>query len=223
MPQPHAIRQQPARLQAGPGIGPVKPTRGGEGEGRGKFIRFIPCEAIPVGFQQGWPRLCLGEAREDKIARLADGQRAVLFAQRVVEEAGQDMAFLDRRAEPFIETVLRAVMHHPVGAGNQQLGRHGDGARIRHHARRRFIQRQQNVHGDRTGDQRVVPIGRDACRIMRQELRLYVGVDVEKPAHLVLQGQPGAGEGHIQLHLERRRSQHHAADRRRVIMCPGGD
>ena len=88
-------------------------------------------------------------------ARLLDGAGAVALAEGVVEEARQDVAFLDRRAEILKEAMLRAVMHDEVGAGDEKLRRHDDRARIGNDALGRIVEREQDVDGDRAGDQRV--------------------------------------------------------------------
>ncbi len=113
-------------------------------------------------------------------------------------------------------------MHHNIRAGDQQLGRHGDRLCIVHHAIGGRVQTEQYAHRNRAGDQRIGAIAFHARRIMRQPLRLDVAVDEEVTAQRMQQRQPGACERHIQLHLERRRCQHQRAQRRGVIVYPGG-
>ena len=105
--------------------------------------------------EQRRPVQRLGEALEDEAARLVDGARRGPLAERVVIEARQDVALLDRRAQPLEEAVLRAVMHHPVGARDQQLRRDRDGARVGHHALGGLVEAEQDVDGDRPRDQRI--------------------------------------------------------------------
>ena len=45
----------------------------------------------------------------------------IAFAERVVEEAGQYVALLDRRAQPLVKAMLGCVTDDEVGAGNQQV------------------------------------------------------------------------------------------------------
>ena len=153
-------------------------------------------------------------------ARAADRDRAAELAEGVVVEARQDVALFRGRAQPLEEAMLRAVMHDPVGARDEQLGRHRDGARVRHHALGRLVEAEQDVDRDRPGDQRIGPERGDALRVVGEELRLDVGVDEEVAAIFVLQREAGARERHVELHLEGRRRQHHAADLRRIVVRP---
>ena len=152
-------------------------------------------------------------------ARL-DRHRAAELAEGVVIEARQDVAFLDRRSEPLVEPVLRAVVHDPVGARDQELGRHRDGARIRHYSVRRLVEAEQDVDRDRARDQRIGAVGGDALGIVGEELRLDVGIDEEMPAPFVLELEAGARERHVELDLEGRRGEHHGADPGRVVVRP---
>ena len=86
---------------------------------------------------------------------LVDRDGAVALAERVVKEARQDVALLDRRAEPLEEAVLRLVMHDPVGAGDQELRRHRDGAGIGDDALGCVVEAEQDIDGDRPRDQRI--------------------------------------------------------------------
>ena len=138
-------------------------------------------------------------------------------------EAGQNVAFLDRRSQPFVEPVLRAVVHDPIGAGDQELRRHGDGARVGDHARGRLVEAEQDVDRDRAGDQRIGAIGGDALGIVGEELRLDVGIDEKVPTQPVLQREAGARERNVQLHLEGGRRQHHATNFRGVVVHPDRD
>ena len=136
-------------------------------------------------------------------------------------EARQHDALLARRAEPLVEAVLRAAMHDPVRAGNQQLRRHGDRRRVRDDPLRGVVQVEQHVDRDRPRDQRIGHVARDALGVVREEFRLHVAVHVEQPAQLVHQPQAGPRERHVELDVERRRRDRQAADRRRVIVRPG--
>ena len=97
----------------------------------------------------------LGKAREDEATDLVQRLGPVPLAERIVEEAGQYMALLDRAAEIFEEAVLRGMAHDEIAAGNQKLRRHRDGAGIRHHAIGRLVELQQDVGCDGPGDQRI--------------------------------------------------------------------
>ncbi|AJQ85669.1 hypothetical protein DXO170_20255 [Xanthomonas oryzae pv. oryzae] len=68
-------------------------------------------------------------------------------------------------------------MHHRIGAGDPQLGRHGDGLRILHYTIGRCIPAQQHTDRNRGGDQRIAAIAFHARRIVRQPLRLDVTID----------------------------------------------
>ena len=114
-------------------------------------------------------------------------------------------------------------MHDPVGAGDEQLGRHGDRLGVGDDALRRLVEGEQDVHRDRPRDLRVAVVGRLARRIVGQELRLDVAVDEEIAAQRAQQAQTGAGEGDVELDLERRRGEHQAAHARRVVVGPGAD
>ena len=117
--------------------------------------------------------------------------------------------------------MLRAVMHHPVAAGDQELRRHGDGARIGDDALGGLVEPEQDVDRDRPRDQRIGIVGGDARGIVGQEFRLDVGIDEEIAAQLLHQRQAGPRERHVELHLEGGRGEHHGAELRRVIVHPG--
>jgi len=133
------------------------------------------------------------------------------------------VALLDRRAETFEEAVLRPVMHHEIRTRNQELCRDRDRACISDHAICRLIERQQDVDGDRSRDERVGIKGLDALGIVSKEMRLDVRVDEEVSAQLLHDLQSAAGEGHIEFDPKGRRGEHHASNVRRVIVCPCRD
>ena len=136
-------------------------------------------------------------------------------------EALQQMLLLHRRAQAIVEIVLWLMLHHPVGAGDQYLGRHGNGSRIGHHPFGRLVEAQQNVHRDGPGDQWVVVETGLPFRIVGEELRLHIAVDEKVASQLVQQLEARSGKGHIEFHLEGRRGQHQGPDLRRVVMHPG--
>ena len=103
-------------------------------------------------------------------------------------------------------------MHHPVRARNEQLHRQVDGLRIGDHAFAR-LRRARAARAPRSA--RVISgsafVGTDALRIVRQELRLDVGIDEEIAAQLVLAAESRARERYVELDLEGRRGEHQAA------------
>ena len=218
-----ALGQRPAEAHVGAHHGPVEAARRQRRQRRGEPVGLVARVADPVGVEQRRRTGRLGEPGEDEVAGLMHRDRPVLLAKRVVKEAGQHMTFLDRRSEPLEEPVLRPRMDHPVGARDQQLRRHGDRPRVGHDALGSLVQLQQDVRGDRPGDQRVGIVGADALRIVRQELRLDVAIDEKLPLNRVAKPEQEAGEGHVQLDLEGRRGEHHAPDVGRVIVRPGRD
>ena len=221
--QLHAAREQTAKAQAGARHRPVGAAwRPGRQRG-GKRARFVGRRALQVRLTQVDRRRRRVEALQDELADRRHHRRAVALAQRVVEEAGQHRLGLDRAAQPLEEGVLRLVVHHPVGARNQQLHGQRDRVGVGHHAVGGGVQVEQDVHRDRPRDERVALVTRNALRIVREELRLDVAVDEEQPAQLVHQTQAGAREGHVELDLEGRRCERQAAHLGRVVVRPGGD
>ena len=105
-----------------------------------------------------------------KLRALSTARAPLLFAERVVIEARQHMALLDRRSETLEEAMLRPVMHDEIRSGDQELRRDGDGAGVSHHAIRRLVERQQDVDGDRARDQRIGVEGLDALGIVGEEV-----------------------------------------------------
>ena len=139
-----------------------------------------------------------------------------------MEEAREDVLFLAQAAQALEELLLGLAMHHEVGPGDQQLGRHLDRLGIGHHPVCRFIQAQQDVDRNRLGDQRIAVIALDSLRVVAQEACLDVAVDEEVAAKAPHQGQAGTGERYVELDLEGRGGQHQGADPRRVVVDPGG-
>ncbi len=162
-----------------------------------------------------------GESREDERASFVDRESAIALAERVVKEAGQDVFFFDRTAKPLEERVLRRVVHDPVAARDQQLCRCRDRLCVGDHSIGGFIQPEQDVDCDRTGDERIGLVRGDALRVVRQELRFHVAVDEELAPQLVQQRKPGARKRYVQLDLEGGRSQHRAANLGGIVVQPG--
>jgi hypothetical protein len=108
------------------------------------------------------------EAAQEERANARDDDGAVALAERVVIEAREHVPLLHRRAEAVEERVLRAVLHHPIGARDQQLRGHDDGRGVGDDAPRDLVQAEQDAHGDRAGDQRVGVVARHALRVARE-------------------------------------------------------
>ena len=176
-----------------------------------------------VGIEQARSFGDRGECLEEEAPGTADGQVTIALAKGVVEEAGQDVLFLAQAAETLEEALLRRTMDDEVGPGNQQLGGNLDRLCVRYHPLGSFVEAEQDVHRDRLGDQRVAVVGGDPLRVVTEEACLDIAVDEEIAAPQAHQFQPAAGERHVELDLERRRSQHQCAHLRRVVVGPGGN
>ena len=133
------------------------------------------------------------------------------------------MALLARCAETFVERVLRLVMNHPVGARHQELGWNDDRVRVGDDALGGIVESEQNVDRDGSRNQRIGIVTGDSRRIVCEEAGLDVTVDEEGAAQPVEQGQTGARERDVELDLESRRREHHAANVRCVVVRPGRD
>ena len=144
----------------------------------------------------------------------------VLFAQGVVVKARQLVDFLDRTTEILCEPSLGSLMDHPIRPRNQHLRRHGDGSGIGHHTLGRLIQTQQDVRGDRTGDQGIRLIAGNPGRVVRQEPGLDIAVDEKRTHDLLPRANPHSCERDVQLDLKGRRRQGHASDGWGVVMHP---
>lgn len=164
--------------------------------------------AQAVGIEQARSFGGRGECLEEEAPGTADGQVTIALAKGVVEEAGQDVLFLAQAAETLEEALLRRTMDDEVGPGNQQLGGNLDRLCVRYHPLGSFVEAEQDVHRDRLGDQRVAVVGGDPLRVVTEEACLDIAVDEEIAAPQAHQFQPAAGERHVELDLERRRSQH---------------
>ena len=174
-----ALGKEPADPHVEPHQRPIEPARGEQRQRRRERVGLVARIAHAIGVEQRGPARRLGEALEDEPSRAGDRDRAAELAEGVVVEARQDMAFLDGRSQPLVESMLRTVMHDPVGARDEQLGRHRDRACVGHHALGGLVEAEQDVDGDRTRDQRIGPVRGDALGIVGEELRLDVGVDEE--------------------------------------------
>jgi hypothetical protein len=146
----------------------------------------------------------MSKARTRKRAREVDRLRAVALAQRVVQEAVQDVPFLDRRPETVEERVLRRVVDDPVGAGDQELRRNRDRGGVRDDAIGGLLQTEEDVDRDPLRQQRIGVVARDAARIARQEARLHIARDECVSAKFAQELEPRQRERHVELHAERR-------------------
>ncbi|VFT23022.1 Uncharacterised protein [Pseudomonas aeruginosa] len=156
-------------------------------------------------------------------AGTADGQVTIALAKGVVEEAGQDVLFPCAGCRDARRSAPAAHDGRRSRPGNQQLGGNLDRLCVRYHPLGSFVEAEQDVHRDRLGDQRVAVVGGDPLRVVTEEACLDIAVDEEIAAPQAHQFQPAAGERHVELDLERRRSQHQCAHLRRVVVGPGGN
>ena len=138
-----------------------------------------------------------------------------------MQEAGEQVAFLDRRAKPLEEVVLRRALDDPVLFGDQQLQRQTDGLCVSNDPVGGVVEAEQNARRDRPGDQRILVIRTDTFRIVRQKLGLDVRSDEEIAEQALDQCQSRPCQGDIEFYLEGGCGQHQATDRRCVVVCPG--
>jgi hypothetical protein len=223
MAEANAFCEQATEAQARTCRGPVQTARRQRSQWHGERVRLLARRPVLVSLDKVRAHARRGEHADQERAQAVEGARAVALAQRIVKEAVQDVPLLYSTAEPVEECVLRTVVHNPVGPRDEELGRHRDRLRVGHHAVGRFLQAEQDVDRNRSRQKRVGIVTRDARRIVRQELRLDVARDEEVADELAHQAQPRQRERDVELHPERRRGEDHAADRRRVVMDPGGD
>ena len=221
-PRLHAGGKPGAHADRGAADSPIETSRRKQIERRCEPVGLIAGVAGAVGIEEiDWllRRLELFfQERPDEVQRLSP----VALAQRVVEEAGQHMPLLGSAAEIDEEFVLRSMPHYPVAAGDKQLRRHGNSACIGDNARGMAVELDQDVGGDRPGDQRVHLERGDALRVMCQKFRLDVGIDEEAAFDLLPKRNPLFSEGHVELYRKGRRGDHQRADLRRVIVYPSG-
>ena len=111
-----------------------------------------------------------GKTAQDEVARLGNGGLAIGLAECVVEEAVEQVFFLDWRSQALEKLVLRAMMYNPVGARDEQLCRDGDRLCVADHAIGRFVECEQDVDRNGAGNQRVGIKGLLPFGIVRQEL-----------------------------------------------------
>ncbi len=163
------------------------------------------------------------EEVEEEATHFAERLGAILLAKRVVEEPRQHVLLLVRGAEAIEERMLRRVLDHPVGPGDEELGRQRDRRGIGDDPFGRFVEPEQNVDRNGPSQQRIGIVGRDARRIVGEQFRLDVARDEKIAAQRPHEPQARQRERHIELHLERRRCQDEAANARRVIVRPGRD
>ncbi|KAG1086248.1 hypothetical protein G6F40_013993 [Rhizopus arrhizus] len=112
-------------------------------------FRFLEGRPMAVRIASRQLAQRFGETRLDEAADECQRRRAVALAQRVVEEARQVHALLDRAGQPLVEAVLRAAMHDEIRTGHQQLHRHAARLCVGHDAVGGLVQAQQHAHRDR--------------------------------------------------------------------------
>ena len=209
------------QLQAGAVGGPVPGARRSHRQRRAQALGLVEAEA-PLMRIAHVRHLCRRvELALDEIVNLAHRCSAVALAQRIVKKARQLDQLFGAAGQPLKELMLRFGVYHPVAARDQHLSRHVDGRSVGDHTIGSVVQAQQHVGRDRAGDQRVGVITCDAAGIVRQKLGLDIAVDEEVAAQRAHQLDAGPSKGNVELDLERRRSQRHAADGRRVVVHPG--
>jgi hypothetical protein len=218
--QPDAVREPAQRAERSPGDG--EPQTGERRRGPAQPVELVAGIAALVGVQERGKGRRSRELPQDEVARLAERQMAVLLAQGVVIEAGEFVEFLVPGAQPGEKPPLRPLPHHEVGPGGQHLHRHLDGRGVGDHPLRGVEQVDQHVDGDGAADQGIGLVAGDARRIVGEELRLHVGLQVGGVLDLPQHPQAGDGERHVELHLEGGRGEHGAAHPRREVVQPGG-
>ena len=165
-----AKTRRPTRIE-GAAHRPVEASRREQGERRGQPVGLVACVAGAVGRASG--RRGFWRRRELAVEERRDQRRAPCARSRSPsvswKKPGSTWRSLVGLREIDEEFVLRAMPHDPVAARDQQLRRHGDGAGIRDDARGVLVEFEQDVGGDRPGDQRIGLEGGDALGVMRQE------------------------------------------------------
>ena len=119
-----------------------------------------------------------------------------------MQEAGEQVAFLDRRAKPLEEVVLRRAMDDPVLFGDQQLQWQTDGLCVSDDPVGGVVEAEQDACRDRPGDQGILVIRADTFRIVRQKLGLDVRSDEEIAEQALDQCQSRPCQGDIEFYLE---------------------
>ena len=164
-----------------------------------------------------------GKALADEGTDECEGALAFGFAEGVVVETGQDVARFVLAAEAVVEVVLRLMLHDFVVAGDEEQERGGDGLRVGNDARGGVVKAEQDAHRDGADDKRV------ACevflpRFVVSEVACFeVAVHEEVAAQFLQQAQHGAGKRQVEFDAEGGRGEYGAANRRRVVVQPGGD
>ena len=118
--------------------------------------------------------------------------------------------------------MLRQLLHHPVVARHQQQRRRLDRAGILDQASRGVVQIEQNVDRDLWRDQFVGRILAGLLHVVREHLRLHITVDERLRLEYAQHAQAGNCQRHIELHSQCRRRDRQGANRRRIIVDPGG-
>ncbi len=208
--------------EARPPQRPDEAARRESGQWLGQRIGLVLAESRAIGVEQVGKLRRPAKPAQQEFAHEIDGLGAIAFAQGVVEEAVEDVALFHRGAEPVEEVMLRPLMHDMVGAGDQELSRHRDGLGVGHDAFGGLVEAEQHIDGDRPCDQRIRFEAGDPLPVVGEEAALHIGIDEEVAAQPAHEGEALPGEGNVKLHLEGRRCQDQRADRRRIVMNPGG-
>ena len=166
----NALRQEPAELESRARRAPVEAARGKRGQRKRQCVGLDPGESATVRHREVGSRGHGVEELQQESPHAGQRLRAILLAQRVVKESGQDVLFLVRGAEPVEEGVLRRVIDHPVRARDEKLRGQGDRRGVRHDPFRSLVEPEQHVDGDRARKQRIGIVGSDARRIVGEEL-----------------------------------------------------
>jgi hypothetical protein len=117
-----------------------------------------------------------------------------------VEEAGIDVHLFDRRRQPIEELPLRVEPDHPVPAGAEDQRRRVNRGRVLDDPPRRVVQIEQHVDGDLPEDQRILRVTLGLGRVVRQQPRLHVALDVAVAEQRLPEAQQRHRARHVQLH-----------------------
>jgi hypothetical protein len=195
-----------------------------QGESRQRLTEtklLVAGVAVAMRLQQRFGWRWLSEDTFDEGTDQVECELSIAFTECVVQEAGEQVTFLDRRAKPLEEVVLRRALDDPVLFGDQQLQRQTDGLCVSDDPVGGVVEAEQDARRDRPGDQRILVIRADTFRIVRQKLGLDVRSDEEIAEQALDQCQSRPCQRDIESYLEGGCGQHQATDRRCVVVHPG--